>query len=180
MKMAPSKIVKNSTQGYGYKYASLADLARAEVKIPKMRVHPSEFGEFIEYLDEDGRWQTGARVVLFESKSMNAAQIYGAALTYARRYTVQMAQAIACDDDEGVEKSKPAVAKPAYNKKDAGGKLNSVLEPSSKQKAWLKAWFIEKEGCAEGEAAMRVATFKTMKQASEEITKLMESEKGGE
>lgn len=34
---------------------------------------------------------------------MNPAQAYGAALTYARRYTVQLVQAIACDDDDALE-----------------------------------------------------------------------------
>ena len=106
--MADAKVIKNASQGYGYKYSSLADLAEAGVDIPKMRVKPTEFGEFIEYLDKDGNWQTGAKIVEFEAKGMNRAQMYGSALTYARRYTVQMAEQVACDDDKGVESSKPA------------------------------------------------------------------------
>lgn len=167
-----STIVKNSSSGYGYKYASLADLAKAGVEIPKMRVRPSELGEFIEYYDGE-TWQTGARIVLFEGKGMNAAQIYGAALTYARRYTVQMAMGVACDDDEGVEKAKPV----GKSTKPTSGRLNDNIAPSSKQKAWLKAWYIEKDGLAEGEADVKVAEFKTMKAASLEISKLVESEK---
>lgn len=116
--MAEAKVIKNASQGYGYKYSSLADLADAGVDIPKMRVKPTEFGEFIEYLDKDGNWQIGAKIVEFEAKGMNRAQMYGSALTYARRYTVQMAEQVACDDDKGVESSKPvkgdykAAAKP--------------------------------------------------------------------
>lgn len=34
---------------------------------------------------------------------MNAAQLYGSALTYARRYTVLMALGLSCDDDKVVE-----------------------------------------------------------------------------
>lgn len=105
--MAEAKVVKNASQGYGYKYSSLADLAEAGVDIPKMRVKPTEFGEFIEYLDKGGNWQIGAKIVEFEAKGMNRAQMYGSALTYARRYTVQMAEQVACDDDNGVETSKP-------------------------------------------------------------------------
>lgn len=103
-----AKVVKNASSGYGYKYSSLADLAEAGIDIPKMRVKPTEFGEFIEYLDKDGNWQIGAKIVEFEAKGMNHAQMYGAALTYARRYTVHMAEHVACDDDKGVESSKPA------------------------------------------------------------------------
>lgn len=107
MEKSNTKVVTNASSGYGYKYASLADLARADINIPKMRVKPTEFGEFIEYLDSDGNWQTGAKIVEFEAKGMNHAQMYGAALTYARRYTVQMAESVACDDDDEVEKAKP-------------------------------------------------------------------------
>lgn len=105
--MAEGKIVKNASSGYGYKYSSLADLHKAGINIPKMRVKATEFGEFVEYLDDKGEWQTGARVVPFEAKGMNAPQAYGAALTYARRYTVQMAESVACDDDDAVEKASP-------------------------------------------------------------------------
>lgn len=105
-----SDIVKNQSTGHGYHYASLADFARQKVDIPKMRVLADEFGEFIEYFDGDN-WQRGARIVTptpaVSGKTgapvMNEAQAYGAGLTYARRYTVAMAQGIATDDDDAVE-----------------------------------------------------------------------------
>lgn len=100
------QIVKNASNGYKYKYSSLADLHKAGVNIPKMRIKPTEFGEFVEYLDKNGEWQTGAKVVPIESGAMNPAQAYGASLTYARRYTVQMAEQVACDDDDAIEKDK--------------------------------------------------------------------------
>lgn len=107
-----SKVVRNKSDGYGYKYSSLADLADAGVNIPKMRIKPTEFGEYIEYFDGQ-EWQTGAKIVVIQSKQMNEAQAYGASLTYARRYTVQIAEQVACDDDDQVEKAKPSAAKKA-------------------------------------------------------------------
>lgn len=101
-------VVKNQSNGYGYKYNNLADLDRAGIQIPKMRVKPTEFGEFVEYLDEKGEWQTGAKVVEFEMKGCNKAQSYGASLSYARRYTTMLANSVACDDDDAIETHKPA------------------------------------------------------------------------
>lgn len=104
---AETTIIKNTSQAYGYKYSSLADIAKAGVEIPKMRVKPTENGEYVEYLDDNGEWQIGAKVVIPEMKGGNAAQAYGSALTYARRYTVQLAKSLACDDDSKIEKQPP-------------------------------------------------------------------------
>lgn len=125
------KIITNASEGYGYHYSSLADLSRAGVKISKMRVKPTEYGEFIEYLDSNGEWQTGAKIVPFEAKGMNPAQAYGAALTYARRYTVQMAECVACDDDDNVE-TKP--------KKSATNSVGAT-KASEKQVGYLKVLY---------------------------------------
>lgn len=100
-------IIKNESQAFGYKYSSLADIEKAGFEIPIMRTKVTEFGEYVEWLDKDGNWQQGAKVIEMEMKGMNAAQAYGSALTYARRYTVQLAKAIACDDDKAVEKKAP-------------------------------------------------------------------------
>lgn len=132
--MTEAKVVKNQSSGYGYKYSNLADLAKAGINIPKMRIKANEFGEFVEYYDpEEKIWHQGARVVAFEGKGMNAAQAYGAALTYARRYTVQMAEAVACDDDNAVEKAKPVVNNKFTPKTGTG---DSTLKPTDKQ-LWL-------------------------------------------
>ena len=103
-----SKVVRNASKAYGYNYASLADLANNEIDIPKMRTVVDEFGEFVEYLDDDGIWQRGARVVVPEMKGMNAAQAYGSALTYARRHTVQLAKSVATTDDQNIETKAPS------------------------------------------------------------------------
>lgn len=102
-----TKVVKTATKAYGYNYASLADMAKDGVEIPKMRIKPIVGQDYIEYFDGT-EWQLGAKIVVpANSKGINEAQAYGAALTYARRYTVQMAEQLACDDDAKLEAQAP-------------------------------------------------------------------------
>lgn len=96
------QIVKNASQGYGYSYSNLADLAKAGIEIPVMKTQRVDGDEYVFALI-DGEWVQGAKVIEMEMKGMNAAQAYGSALTYARRYTVQLVKGIACDDDDKVE-----------------------------------------------------------------------------
>ena len=96
------QIVKNASQGYGYSYSNLADLAKAGIEIPVMKTQRIDSDEYVFALI-DGEWIQGAKVIEMEMKGMNAAQAYGSALTYARRYTVQLVKGIACDDDDKVE-----------------------------------------------------------------------------
>jgi hypothetical protein len=98
-----SQIIKAASKGYNYNYASLADIAKAGKTIPKMRVKPTENGDYIEYLDEAGEWQIGAKIVIPEMAKSNEAQKYGAAVTYARRVTAQLALSLVCSDDDKVE-----------------------------------------------------------------------------
>ena len=104
-----AKIVKTSSQGYNYNYASLGDIARAGYEIPKMRVKPTPDGDYIEYYDGE-EWQIGAKIVIPEMAKSNDAQKYGAAVTYARRVTAQLALSLVCSDDDKVE---------AHTKEDA-------------------------------------------------------------
>lgn len=99
-----SKIVRADSKGYGYSYASLSDIAKAGFEIPKMRIRPTEDGrQFLEYKDGDD-WLLGAEIITeFKSAGMNDCQAYGSALTYARRYTAQLALGLAVDDDKNVE-----------------------------------------------------------------------------
>lgn len=68
------------------------------------------------YVEENGEivtkseWIRGARVVIpkqaegaKDNKTMNDAQLYGSAITYARRYTAMLFFGIACDDDDKLE-----------------------------------------------------------------------------
>lgn len=124
-----AKIVGAGTEGFGYNYTSLADLAKNGVKIPKMKVAVIEGSEYLLY--RDGKeWQQGARIVVPEIKGMNAAQAYGSALTYARRYTVMLAESVVSDDDQNLEKKAPSGAqkesdRPASEK--ALGYLENLL-----------------------------------------------------
>lgn len=105
-----SKILRNKTDGYGYKYASLCDLAEQGIEIPKMTTRLIDGNEYVYYLD-NGEWLQGARVVIPQSKGMNEAQNYGSALSYARRYTLLLAYGIATQDDEEIETPKKATDK---------------------------------------------------------------------
>lgn len=122
---------KAGSGSYGFSYASLSDLAKQGVKIPKMRVAVIDGQQFVEYFDGKD-WQIGAQVVTdFESRGMNKAQAYGSALTYARRYTVQLAECVAVDDDKNVENAKPEPSSPkpvAGSSKPASEKQVELLK----------------------------------------------------
>lgn len=75
------------------------------------------------YVEENGEivtkseWIRGARVVIpkqaegaKDNKTMNDAQLYGSAITYARRYTAMLFFGIACDDDDKLETKTQAEA----------------------------------------------------------------------
>ena len=124
------KIIGNKSTGYNYSYSSLADIVIAGYELPPMRIATltNTAGdpvivdgapvEYIEVQRQFGRtradgeiemmteWVKGARVVLpkgAKNNSMNDAQLYGSAITYARRYTAMMLFGIACDDDDKLE-----------------------------------------------------------------------------
>ena len=118
-------VVKNDSKGYGYNYASLSDIAKQGYKIPRMKVINNENTDYVYYFDEELKeWEQGARVVLpsnigKETKGMNEAQLYGSALTYARRYTTLMALGLACDDDKKIE--------------ELGSELKKAQQPQKQQ-----------------------------------------------
>ena len=115
--MAENKLVKNNSKAYGYNYASLGDIVKQGFEIPKMRLATHEGTDYVEYFD-GAEWQLGARVVVPEMKGSNEAQRYGSALTYARRYTAQMALQLVCDDDTKIETQAPK-PKVTFNLKEA-------------------------------------------------------------
>ena len=101
-----NKLVKNNSKAYGYNYASLGDIVKQGFEIPRMRIVVHEGNDYIEYFDGEN-WQLGARIVVPEMRGSNEAQRYGSALTYARRYTAQMALQLVCDDDTKIETQAP-------------------------------------------------------------------------
>lgn len=116
-------IVKNNSKAYGYNYASLADIVNAGFDLPQMRLKPTETGEYIEYLDDKGEWQIGAKVVVPDMKGSNDAQKYGAAISYARRFTAQLALKLATSDDQKVETQDAETEE--YNEKHNASRLSS-------------------------------------------------------
>ena len=114
-----NNVVVNSSQGYGYSYASLSDIANQGFEIPLMKTEtdPVSLKDYVYWRDEKtNEWIRGAEIVVPESPKsqngkdkMNAAQLYGAALTYARRYTVLMANCLATDDDKGIDEEKEEI-----------------------------------------------------------------------
>lgn len=106
--MSDKQIVKSESKAYGYNYASLADIVNQGFKLPMMETKTIEGQIFMGWVDDKGEWHQGAPLIVPEMKGMNAAQAMGSALTYARRYTAQMALGLACDDDAKLEKTKGA------------------------------------------------------------------------
>ena len=108
------KIVSNKSDGHNYKYSSLADLAKAGIEIPPMRIAPLfdpngnpvfENGKLVEYVEAliDDEWIRASRIIIPTSTRSNEAQNYGSALTYARRYGTLDIFGIACTDDQVLE-----------------------------------------------------------------------------
>lgn len=114
-----NNVVVNTTQGYGYTYASLSDIAKQGYDIPLMKTETDSISlkDYVYWRDEETKeWYRGAEIVIPESPKnregkdkMNSAQLYGAALTYARRYTVLMANCLATDDDKGIDEVKEEI-----------------------------------------------------------------------
>lgn len=126
--MSDKQLVGNLSSGYNYKYASLADIAKQGFKIPKMKIQTHTANEFmtdyVYYYDEDLKeWIQGARVVIPEMKSGNKAQMYGAAVTYARRFTTLMALGLATDDDVQIEEAREDKQEVKKNDKATGKQI---------------------------------------------------------
>ena len=103
------------------------------------------------WLDDNGNWHQGAPLIVPEMKGMNAAQAMGSALTYARRYTAQMALGLACDDDAKLEKTKGAptatgnVYKGKINFKQVREKINQIQTIEELNKYWGELKLTEKQ-----------------------------------
>lgn len=139
-----SQIVKSESEGFNYNYASLADIVNQGFKLPVMETRNIDGETFMGWLDDKGAWHQGAPVIIPEMKGMNAAQAMGSALTYARRYTAQMALGLACDDDKKLEKSKdgkgPEPTGRVYgnriNFNDVRDKIASITNPKDLLVYW--------------------------------------------
>lgn len=100
-----SRIITKGSKGYGYTYASLADIYGAGFEGPKVKTVTEPDGrDFMYYWDEDFKeWIRGAEIVIPEGKGMNKAQLMGSALSYSYRYTTILYNRLATSDDEIIE-----------------------------------------------------------------------------
>lgn len=122
-----NKTVLNNSKAYGYNYASLSDIANQGFNIPKMKTGTEEGKEYVYYFDADLKeWVRGAEIVIPNAKGMNEAQRYGSALTYARRYTVLMADSLVCDDDKKLENNGEIFDEPLPNVKDLANEFRKL------------------------------------------------------
>lgn len=107
--MSEKNVVANKSKAYGYNYASLGDIANQGFTIPKMKTGTEDGKEYVYCYDADLKeWIRGAEIVIPNMKSMNEAQRYGSALTYARRYSVLMFLGLVCDEDKKLETQSPS------------------------------------------------------------------------
>ena len=99
-----SKVIKKNSKGYGYEYASLADLVEQGCAMPHMKIELEDGKQFLWFYDESlTEWLRGPEIVIPEMAKANKAQQYGAALTYAFRYVTQMFNRVATGDDALIE-----------------------------------------------------------------------------
>lgn len=149
--MDKKQIVKSESKAYGYNYASLADIVNQGFKLPVMETRNLDGETFMGWLDDKGEWHQGAPLIVPEMKGMNAAQAMGSALTYARRYTAQMALGLACDDDAKLEKTKDApepTGRVYGNKVDFNkirGEIESLQSSDELVKYWMKLNLSDKQ-----------------------------------
>lgn len=132
MSKMPNVLAK-STQGYGYKYTELAEINKAlgEAGMSyRQYVEPLVAGEsVIDYIftilvDEKGEESEpirGCRIV-GGGVGKNAAQDQGAAITYARRYSLMMALGLACEDDDAANLSSKPTRQPKQASAPAKGR----------------------------------------------------------
>lgn len=141
--MVDSKqIVKSKSEAYGYNYASLADIVNQGFTLPIMETRNVDGETFMGWLDDKGDWHQGAPLIVPEMKGMNAAQAMGSALTYARRYTAQMALGLACDDDAKLEKTKgaPEATGRVYGNKVDFKEIREKLGEIDNRAGLIKYW----------------------------------------
>lgn len=173
-------LVKAKSKAYGYDYASLSDIVKQGKQLPKMRVARHDQDDYIEYFDGK-EWNLGARVVIPDMKGSNDAQRYGSALTYARRYTAQMALALACDDDKEVE-TKAAPAKRPAGQTAKKPVANSSEPATDAQIQGIRKFYAHEVGWFEADRAiaeLKNSNF-TKAQASAELERLFNCKEHGQ
>lgn len=160
-----TQLVAAASKGYNYNYTSLADLVIQNITLPPMRVATLTDGsgtpvivdgapvEYIEALipvnkigtnpEATKEWVRGARIIVPKGKQTNATQDYGAALTYARRYTALTVLGLACESDKEIEKKgKDKASKEVFDEATAYAELSAMWDQAGGHEGfddWLDA-----------------------------------------
>lgn len=140
--------VKKKTPGFGYKYASLADINKW------LEEQGLSYYQFINVLDDGSEQVMTVRIdkdgneskpipgcIVTETKltgKNNPAQEHGAALTYARRYSLCMAYGIATEDDDAESLNESML--------DAGESMHTQIRNYCNRKQLLLANIVKEFG----------------------------------
>ena len=134
---------------YSYTYASLADTIRV-VNLEygydvQQTIQRSDIGEVVvtRYRESpESAWTEWLAPVPIKpgAGGNNPMQAYGAALTYARRYSLQMALCMAADDTDGVVERKPQpVSEPMVQRINQLLQTMNVQTPQQAEHVYLTA-----------------------------------------
>lgn len=134
-------IIDKDSKGYGYSYASFDNIIEKIKPVLKKTglVYTHLFdGNTIKCILADSEsgdtLESRLELVELEAKGMNASQAQGAAITYARRYTLTSILGLVTDEDTDANIAKRNGKEPAPYK----DKLNDIYSKSQKQAEMLQ------------------------------------------
>lgn len=135
--------IKKNSDGYGYKYADLAEIHKYLEENRKSYYQYIEIHDGIEQIftkrDDMDEPIPGCKVpqATLSGKS-NPAQEYGSALTYARRYSLLMAYGLATEDDDAESltqstNQRPSTKRAPSNRNEQTDRITSMIAAYAKE-----------------------------------------------
>lgn len=135
--------IKKSTEGYGYKYADLAEIHKYLESAGKsyyqyITINEQGIERIFTKRDDMDEPIPGCKVpqATLSGKS-NPAQEYGSALTYARRYSLLMAYGLATEDDDAESLTRGGSSTNRKSASTANSKGSTAQNSASTE---LKEW----------------------------------------